>query len=199
MSRKRIEINKIRGKRLGELLSENGMGQKELAEKIGYSPEHISYIINGRRNLTQDAAESIVKIFPGVRVGWLLGYDNSKTDLDAVEHVVKAKTDNLKAAQILFEFAAKNLGYEIQWQDRISGGSEDILYFSNPLSYEEFEREICFYLIKGSERIAITNKENKLMLEEILRYPIYLLDGLISRKNDAWHPFSLEKEDLHNG
>ena len=37
MGRKKVEINKIRGDNLRILLNEKGMGQKELAEKIGYT------------------------------------------------------------------------------------------------------------------------------------------------------------------
>lgn len=83
MSRKKVEINPIRGERLKMLLIENGIDQKELADKINYSKEHISYIINGRRNLTEDAAQAIIKLFPGTRIEWLMGYDDFKTPLHA--------------------------------------------------------------------------------------------------------------------
>lgn len=83
MSRKKVEINPIRGERLKMLLIENGVDQKELANKIGYTKEHISYIINGRRNLTEDAAQAIIKQFPGTRIEWLMGYDDFKTPLHA--------------------------------------------------------------------------------------------------------------------
>lgn len=83
MSRKRVEVNPIRGERLKMLLIENGVDQKELADKIGYTKEHISYIINGRRNLTEDAAQAIIKQFPGTRIEWLMGYDDFKTSLQA--------------------------------------------------------------------------------------------------------------------
>ena len=68
MSRKRVEVNPIRGKRLKMLLTENGIDQQELADKIGYTKEHISYIINGRRNLTEEAAQAVVKQFPDTRI-----------------------------------------------------------------------------------------------------------------------------------
>lgn len=81
MSRKRVEVNPIRGKRLKMLLTENGIDQQELADKIGYTKEHISYIINGRRNLTEEAAQAVVKQFPDTRIEWLMGYDDFKTQL----------------------------------------------------------------------------------------------------------------------
>lgn len=80
MARKRAEINPIRGERLRSLLEKHSMEQQELAIKIGYTKEHISYIINGKRNLTEDAAERIVEMFPETRIEWLLGYDNYETE-----------------------------------------------------------------------------------------------------------------------
>lgn len=82
MSRKRTEINPVRGERLRQLLSEQGVDQKDLAEEIGYTKEHISYIINGKRNLTEDAARAIVQMFPPTRFEWLMGYDGYKTETE---------------------------------------------------------------------------------------------------------------------
>ena len=79
MGRKKCEINKIRGERLRQLLSERGVDQKELARKIGYTSEHLSYIVNGKRNLTEDAARSIVSLFPPTRFEWLMGFDDYQT------------------------------------------------------------------------------------------------------------------------
>ena len=56
MEKKSTKINTIRGERLKILLSEKGISQKDLAEKIGYTKEHVSYIVNGRRNFTAEAA-----------------------------------------------------------------------------------------------------------------------------------------------
>lgn len=80
MGRKKVEVNPIRGQRLKLLLSEHKMEQKELAEKINYTKEHISYIITGQRNLTEDAAKKIVALFPPTRFEWLMGFDNFRTE-----------------------------------------------------------------------------------------------------------------------
>lgn len=80
MGRKRTEINPIRGERLRKLLKDHGIDQNDFATMINYSEEHISYIINGKRNLTVDAAERIVEMFPGTRIEWLLGYDSYETE-----------------------------------------------------------------------------------------------------------------------
>lgn len=87
MGRKKIEINTKRGERLKQLLSDGGMGQNELAAIIGYTKEHISYIINGRRNLTEEAAQAIIKQFSGTRIEWLMGYDDYKTEGDRIDAI----------------------------------------------------------------------------------------------------------------
>ena len=93
MARKKSEVNKIRGENLRKLLSYYGMDQKDLAQKIGYTKEHISYIVNGRRNLTLDAAENIVKIFPGVHLDWLMGHGGFMNDEE--ENASRAERNTL--------------------------------------------------------------------------------------------------------
>lgn len=63
MGRKAVTINPKRGERLRQLLQEYNVSQKEIAAILNYSPEQISYIINGKRNLTEPAAKEIIKYF----------------------------------------------------------------------------------------------------------------------------------------
>lgn len=63
MGRKAVTINPKRGERLRQLLQEYNVSQKEIASVLNYSPEQISYIINGKRNLTEPAAKEIIKYF----------------------------------------------------------------------------------------------------------------------------------------
>lgn len=93
MKRKAERVNPIRGARLKILLSEHHMEQKELADKMGYTKEHISYIVNGRRNLTADAAEAIVKLLPTANIDWLMGYSDFKTDDQRVDTLIRGKNE----------------------------------------------------------------------------------------------------------
>ena len=63
MGRKAVTINPKKGERLRQLLQEYNVSQKEIASVLNYSPEQISYIINGKRNLTEPAAKEIIKYF----------------------------------------------------------------------------------------------------------------------------------------
>lgn len=125
MSRKRVDVNPIRGERLKILLTENGIDQKELADKIGYTKEHISYIINGRRNLTEEAARAIIKQFPGTRIEWLMGYDDFRTQLQlsffpAVKSLVSTRNRKraleklLSAYGLSFEFDPEELSTNLE-------------------------------------------------------------------------------------
>lgn len=52
-------IRKKQGQRIKECLKERNVTGKELAEKLNYSPQHISYILNGKRTLTKEMAINI--------------------------------------------------------------------------------------------------------------------------------------------
>lgn len=113
MGRKKVEINKIRGENLRMLLNENGMAQKELAEKIGYTKEHISYIINGKRNLREDAAKAIVGLFPPTRFEWLMGYDGYKTETEKALSEFNDWNNEWKVRLNAVRMLAYLSGYEI--------------------------------------------------------------------------------------
>lgn len=68
MGRKTVTIDPQKGERLKQLLQEYSVSQKEIAAVLHYSPEQISYIINGKRNLTEPAAKEIIKYFNSINV-----------------------------------------------------------------------------------------------------------------------------------
>lgn len=193
MARKRTEVNPIRGERLRSLLKKHNMEQQELADKIGYTKEHISYIVNGKRNLTQEAAESIVKLFPGIRVGWLLGYDDFETDFDALYEKGSEFLDTENAIIEIMRFAAKLLGYQLEWADAACNEGDEIT-----LANKDDSNEVIFNLVKGSTKFEITDEEDIEFMNELTRYAMFLIEGLIHHKNDTWHPFALTKEMLGN-
>lgn len=52
-------IRRIQGERIKECMKERNIKSSELAEELNYTPQHISYVINGKRRLTKDMAISI--------------------------------------------------------------------------------------------------------------------------------------------
>ena len=129
MGRKKVEINPIRGKRLRELLEESGMEQQELAKKIGYTPEHISYICKGKRNLTSSAAEKIVKIFPSVSFDWLMGVSDYRTTTEKSLADFADWNSEWKRRLWAVRVLAFLAGYDIELFDKnTENGKEDVIY-----------------------------------------------------------------------
>lgn len=75
------ELNKKPGERLKEWRKRRGITQELFAERCRYSKTHISYIENGKRKMTTDAAKIFSEVLE-VREKYLLGYD----DLPTVEY-----------------------------------------------------------------------------------------------------------------
>lgn len=99
MGRKTVTIDPKKGERLRQLLQEYKVSQKKLAAVLDYSPEQISYMVNGKRNITEPAAREIIKYFNSInendplcrpsmrkrkeiRFHWLMGFDDYKTEGD---------------------------------------------------------------------------------------------------------------------
>lgn len=71
MSRKKVEINENKAKRLRECIEQTGLTQKEFAKKVGYGEQNLSAILNNRKNLSDTLAEDIERVF-GFRADYLL-------------------------------------------------------------------------------------------------------------------------------
>lgn len=158
MGRKKTERFPERGKRLQTLLTESGMTQKELSQKIHFSKEHISYVVSGERNMSYEMARSIVSIFPSVRYEWLMGYDDFKTTDDYVQHEIEIsatnwaqswskilnvqskREDTADRAFDLFLCMYGKRGTELTWEGNFFGTEEYYKWHSNiSLLYDEFK------------------------------------------------------------
>lgn len=188
MGRKKTEINQECGKRLRQLLSERGMDQRELADKLNYTKEHISYVINGHRNLTQDMAEAIVKIYPDVRVGWLLGIDKYKSNLDIMRERGNTVLSCICAIEEVLKYSASMLGYNV-----VEAG-----HTSDEGIVQKYEDNKLYWMLTNSnaEKISITLGDYLVLRNEVLRYSQFLLEGIVHKANDSWNPLSITPEDI---
>ena len=84
---------KTPGQKLKDLLREAQITQEELAEQVERTPNYISMIICGKRNLTPALASKIVELEvfkkKGVRKEYLLGFDEFKTDKERASAIIK--------------------------------------------------------------------------------------------------------------
>ena len=69
----------IMGVGLKELLKDQGITQKQLADKIPISQQTINKAATGKQ-YTRKLAEDIQKLFPQYQLGWLLGTSDFKTE-----------------------------------------------------------------------------------------------------------------------
>ena len=120
MTRKKETIDPICGERLRLLLAQNGVKQKTLAEKLSYTPQHVSLIIRGKRGLTLDAARKIINLFPSTRIEWLLGQDEYISNDAISEAAIKRGEEVLarleKSENILYSYVSdilQGIGYSV--------------------------------------------------------------------------------------
>lgn len=114
MPRIKPEINRESALRIKELLEDNNVKQKELAEKLHYSEQHISLILTGKRPLSVETAREIAKLFPPVRFEWIMGYDNFRTPTEYQEFPFsKIAVDKQFAKQAISMLAAMS-GYQFK-------------------------------------------------------------------------------------
>lgn len=76
------EINQNTGERVRNVRISYDMTQEEFGERIGLVSRQVSCIERGKRRLTEDNARLIAKLFPPVRMEYLMGWDDNETEID---------------------------------------------------------------------------------------------------------------------
>jgi len=75
------------GEVLNEELDARGMTQKDLAEKMGRSPQIVNMIINGRKGISAETAVDLEKAFPEIPAEFWLNMDSAyRLDLVRIHH-----------------------------------------------------------------------------------------------------------------
>ena len=99
MGRQRVpELNPVCGKRLKELIRDEGLTQEQLALEIGVSSQTISKACTGKK-LTQNIVDKIIERHPEYNAAWLLGYSEHRY-LSDVETAIKEWKDIFAEAVI---------------------------------------------------------------------------------------------------
>ncbi len=188
MSRKKEEINPESGNRLKSLLSSNGITQKELATKLGYTEQHISLVIRGKRRLPGEMATRIIKeLFPSCRYQWLMCMDDFETEDEKQEYSRKVWEENHK----LEDFYNKVFKLFIEGLEDMNG---------NALSLPGVETDILGYesvIVSNAEGVeigAIPIESFNKMRKSIEDYASYLISALI--KNEMQEPKCIGRESV---
>ena len=69
---------------LREYLLTKERTQRDLADKIGVSPTHLSNYLRGAERISRKVAERIVELWPEIRLAFLLSGDGSLTEAPRV-------------------------------------------------------------------------------------------------------------------
>ncbi|MFM9949429.1 MAG: multiprotein-bridging factor 1 family protein [Saprospiraceae bacterium] len=87
---------------IGRWLRANGMSQKELAERLGYSPQYVSKILKGSENLTLETISKIEKVLD-IKLIEVPVLEFAQNEFEAVEGKYSTVRTPLEFAQSEFE------------------------------------------------------------------------------------------------
>ena len=176
MGRKTVEINPEMGKRLSKWLSDIHMTQSELANELGYTQQHISNIITGKKNISVEFAQSVsqrtkkpVYNEDGTLIGydtvnpqWLLCLSDFRSDAEKLTlafQEVEHETEYLHAGLVCF---ASLSGYQVTIPSR-----EDL---------SGLKLEDVFEKIKTGFTIEKDGAKISLSIDEMNRFENHLCD-----------------------
>ncbi|MBQ9003836.1 MAG: helix-turn-helix transcriptional regulator [Eggerthellaceae bacterium] len=132
------EVNPIRRARLVQLMDEMNISQKELERQTGIKQQNISMMVRGLLNVSGPNAEAIAAAYPEIRIQWLMGYDDFKTDAELTAFVL-AGVESAKSGSEIPALGGTALdasmfllsqlsGFKLSlWRNRM-GGTNDVEY-----------------------------------------------------------------------
>ena len=89
------EINK----RIQELLIQKGLSASEFSKKINIQRSSVSHILNGRNKPSLEVITKICKVFPDVKLNWLVLGENNKNPASPTQ--IKSKNiDNTNSSDV---------------------------------------------------------------------------------------------------
>lgn len=98
MGKKDAVFNSISAERVKILITASGKTQGEFAETIAYcTQQHLSRIVNGHSPVTWETAAKIAESFPHIRIEWIMGLDDYKTEADRIRKSVTVREQKLTA------------------------------------------------------------------------------------------------------
>lgn len=184
MGNKKKEVNVESGKRLKKLIATYSIPQKVFAEMIGYTEQHLSLIVTGKRSLTIEAAKRIAQMM-NVRVEWLMGLDDYMTQHDVD---VSPQLDGMNRRKDIcgaMELLARVVGYEISKLSNDGEKAFQILANSDGCYIEEVGAEYCISK-KGNKSVKLKYDEFLQLSKEIADFTEFKLNKVLKEvENDG--------------
>lgn len=91
MSKCKIEINPVANERVKRCVQGSGLSQKEFAEKIFCSQQHLSRIVNRKAPVTWETATKISELLPNISADWIMGGQYKSVD-ERITDLCKSNT-----------------------------------------------------------------------------------------------------------
>jgi addiction module antidote protein HigA len=117
------------GETLKEVLEDRNMLQEELAERTGFSPKHISEVVNGKKGISPKLAKSLEYVFRIPATFWinLQGiYDKEIIEFEEKNNISKSEFEIAKEIRPVLEYAVK-----LKLIDKINNDVESVLISRN--------------------------------------------------------------------
>lgn len=195
MGEKQIELNKIRSERAKSLFGfwkathpNERKTQTALAAHMGISPIVLNAKINGHRTITENDCRKIAKFFPGVRVEYLLGYDDFRTAAERSAAILDKAESDATALDVLIRRIANDAACSIKLLENAS--LPEGLQLDTDC-YAIVENGTVVGLVPVSEYIALRH--------EIADFASFVVNKKISScKKQLIAPFPY-KEDISHG
>lgn len=134
------------GETLKEILENNNMLQEELAERTGFSPKHISEVVNGKKGISAKLAKSLEYVF-GIPASFWINlqgiYDNEIIEFEEKNNISQNEFEIAKKIRPILEYAVKlkvieNFSNDIEsvLVTRSICGVQDLTYIEKILSHQ---------------------------------------------------------------
>lgn len=124
MSRSKNEINLIANERVKSCVQSSGLSQKEFAEKVFCSQQHLSRIVNGKAPVTWETATKISELLPNISANWIMG-GQYKSDDERITDLSERKVLRSELIEQLISLHGYNISINKQFIVERKDNDED--------------------------------------------------------------------------
>ena len=128
MGRKAIEINPKSGERLRQIRKEKGITLEKLAELTHYTAAYLSQVETGKKPLSLELENAVIRLFPEYRHQWLSGSDDFKTFADVKDFHRRAREKDREIQEDLLLALIRLLPYGSPKIERKEDGGIRIVF-----------------------------------------------------------------------
>ena len=113
MAKPSEEIARLRGERVKALLKRYKWTQTRLAKELNIQTTVLNAKLNGPRTINEGDAIQIAKLFPPVKVGWIMGVDRFPTQGEEMQGVLDQARQEGHLLNVGFGAFATLIGYSV--------------------------------------------------------------------------------------